>query len=746
MSEMGLFSKKIAEVINGIHSAPSIRRIILDLTPKVQMLLGAERVTVYAVDTRNGELYSIFKEGSDVSEIRVAKGYGSLAGYCALVQESVVIANAYDPEELARLHPRLSFNSKWDRETGFVTRSVLMTPIQYQGHGLGVLQLVNKQGGGLFSEEDLEAAEKIAETLGIAFFNRRRLAPGRRANPFATLLDTGILTEEQLSEAVVYARQNQKPVADVLVRKLNLPKEDVLQSLSDYYNTPSFSFDGNRVMPYALREGLSYEMLERLKVAPLALENETVVVAMEDPSDLEKADLIRIMHIAPKAEFRVALPGDIDAYLRASFGLGSAQDEPREILSVSGQSRAEVEETEENESVVIRLVDQILRDALERGATDIHIEPYGKEKQTIIRFRVDGSMSVYQEIPPTMRRALLSRIKIMADLDISERRKPQDGKIVFRSGETRLELRVATLPTVGGDEDVVLRLLASSKPIPLETMGFSSRNLEVFRKLVSKPYGIFLCVGPTGSGKTTTLHSALASINTPDRKIWTAEDPVEITQEGLRQLQVHQKIGLDFASAMRSFLRADPDVIMVGEMRDPETAKIGIQASLTGHLVFTTLHTNSAPETVTRLLDMDVDALNFADSLLGILAQRLVKTLCRHCRRLEKPTDEELEEMLSLYGKEFAVTDQLLDRPNLQIGRPVGCAQCGGTGFKGRIAVHELLEGSEEVRRLIRAGRPAEEIRQLAQREGMRSLMQDGIAKVLQGKTNLKQVVAVCLR
>lgn len=747
MTEIGLLSEKIAEVINGIHSASSIRRIILDMTPRVQELLGAERVTVYAVDTRNGELYSIFKEGSDVSEIRIAKGYGSLAGYCALVQESVVIANAYDQEELSRLHPRLSFNSKWDRETGFVTRSVLMAPIKYEGHGLGVLQLVNKVGGELFSSEDLAASEKIAETLGIAFYNRRRLAPGRRANPFATLLDTGVLTEEQLAEALSYARQNRKAVADVLVDKTELPKADVLQSLAEYYNTPSFSFDGNRLMPYALRDRLNYETLAKLRIAPLKIEGETVIVAMEDPSDLEKADLIRIMHIAPRAEFRVALPGDIEAYLRASFSVVSTEAEAAEILTTpTGSPEESGEEEEEQEGVVIRLVDQILRDAQERGVTDIHIEPYGPEKPTVIRFRVDGSMSVYQELPPTIRRALVSRIKIMANLDISERRKPQDGKITFRRGSGQLELRVATLPTVGGDEDVVLRLLAGSKPLPLEKMGFSDRNLRVFRELVKKPYGIFLCVGPTGSGKTTTLHSALASINTPERKIWTAEDPVEITQAGLRQLQVRPKIGLSFAAAMRSFLRADPDVIMVGEMRDQETAKTAVQASLTGHLVFSTLHTNSAAETVTRLLEMDIDALNFADSLLGILAQRLVKTLCSDCRRLEKPSDEEVRELISLYGEEHAVADGLLDDPDLRVGRPVGCPKCGGSGYRGRMAVHELLEGTEEIRRIIRQGGSAEEVRMQAMKEGMRSLMQDGIAKVLRGKAELKQVVAVCLR
>jgi len=538
MSETETFSRSVTEVINGIHAAPSVRKIILDMTPRVQELLNAERVTVYAIDTRNGELFSLFKEGGDVSEIRIAKGYGSLAGFCALAQKTTLIANAYDREELIRIHPRLSFNSKWDRETGFVTRSVLMAPIQYEGHGLGVIQLVNKTGGGPFTNQDVEVAEKIAETLGIAFYNRRRLAPGRRSNPFASLVDAGVLTEQELEEAVSYARQNRKPLAHVLVEYSGKPKDIVLQSLADFYSTPGFSFDGTRLMPYALRERLSFESLDKLRIAPLSIKDDTVVVAMEDPSDLEKVDMIRIMNIANRADLRVTLPQDIDAYLRASFGVEAPDESIGEILPVEEKETEEGEEPEEDEGLIVRLVDQILRAALERGVTDIHVEPYGDEESTIIRFRVDGTMSVYQELPAKLRRALVSRIKIMANLDISERRKPQDGKIVFKTAGRRLELRVAVLPTAGGDEDVVLRLLAGSKPLKLEQMGFSERNLRVFGELVRKPYGIFLCVGPTGSGKTTTLHSALGSINTPERKIWTAEDPIEITQAGLRQLQV----------------------------------------------------------------------------------------------------------------------------------------------------------------------------------------------------------------
>jgi type II secretory ATPase GspE/PulE/Tfp pilus assembly ATPase PilB-like protein len=303
---------------------------------------------------------------------------------------------------------------------------------------------------------------------------------------------------------------------------------------------------------------------------------------------------------------------------------------------------------------------------------------------------------------------------------------------------------VATLPTVNG-EDVVMRILAASEPMPLEGLNLSPRNLDEFTKIVTKPYGIILVVGPTGSGKTTTLHAAVGHINTPERKIWTAEDPVEITQNGLRQLEVKPKIDLTFARAMRSFLRADPDVILVGEMRDHETAAIGIEASLTGHLVLSTLHTNSAPETITRLIDMDIDPFNFADALLGILAQRLCRTLCTNCKEAYNPTRDEMQDLMESYGPSFQRLG-IKYGPEFMLYRAKGCPECNHTGYKGRTGLHELLVGTDEIKQEIARKAPVEEIRARAYRDGMTSLYQDGIAKVIQGITDIKQVRTVCIK
>jgi len=291
---------------------------------------------------------------------------------------------------------------------------------------------------------------------------------------------------------------------------------------------------------------------------------------------------------------------------------------------------------------------------------------------------------------------------------------------------------------------VVMRILAAGEPIPLEKMGLNERNYNVFIDMITKPYGIVLVVGPTGSGKTTTLHAALHYINKPETKIWTAEDPVEITQDGLRQVQVHAKIGFDFSTAMRAFLRADPDVIMVGEMRDQETVATGIEASLTGHLVFSTLHTNSAPETITRLLDMGMDPFNFADALLGVLAQRLVRTLCKECKEAYHPDREEYDNLIRLYEGDFEKMGYPYN-DDFVLYKPKGCSKCGNTGYKGRTGLHEIIVGTEEMQNKIQVRARMEELRDQAMQDGMTTLMQDGIRKVLLGQTDVLQVRKVCM-
>jgi hemerythrin-like metal-binding protein len=447
--------------------------------------------------------------------------------------------------------------------------------------------------------------------------------------------------------------------------------------------------------------------------------------------------------------------------LNADYHSGARQIDARSVAFLKGWLARHIDEDKNlaahlnSSSPVVNVVNQIILSAYGIGASDIHIEAYPGKVPSRVRFRKDGVLFDHMEIPPASCSAVVSRIKIMAKLDISERRKPQDGRIDFSQfGPAKMELRVATIPTTSGLETVVMRLLSAAKLIPIDELGLDPAMLAQLKKIAEKPYGLFLVSGPTGSGKTTTLHSILSYINTPARKIWTAEDPIEITQAGLSQVQMHPKIGWNFASAMRSFLRADPDVIMVGEMRDAETTKSAIEASLTGHLVFSTLHTNSAAESVVRLLDLGMDRFSFSDALLGILAQRLIKRLCEHCKAAYVPARDEIAGLLLEYCADTPLKPADVMRlwrtahgqgdDEFTLYKPAGCTLCHQTGYTQRVALRELLTASLRITRLIQTAATVEELRNAAIEEGMRTLKQDGIEKVLQGQTDIHQVRAVC--
>jgi type II secretory ATPase GspE/PulE/Tfp pilus assembly ATPase PilB-like protein len=474
---------------------------------------------------------------------------------------------------------------------------------------------------------------------------------------------------------------------------------------------------------------------------------------MENPADLQKTNEIKsIFKKDGPIQYHVALRDDIFRYIDLFTHAEKQAAGIADILSRLQAENGEIAETEpvvgEEDGAAVQLVNKIIQDAIERNASDIHIEPYPGKENTQVRIRVDGSCQIYQTIPCNYRNAVISRIKIMSDLDISEHRKPQDGKIKFKKGGGKdIEIRVATIPTQGGMEDVVLRLLGTEEPIRLDMMGFSKQNLENFIRVITMPYGLVVVCGPTGSGKTTTLHSALGYINKSETKIWTVEDPVEITQKGLRQVQVKPKIGLDFAAAMRAFLRADPDVIMVGEMRDKETAKICIEASLTGHLVFSTLHTNSAPESIARLLNLGMDPFNFSDAVLCILAQRLVKKLCGDCKKPYRPSRSEYEELVREYGPDaFYQNVNIPYTDSLELYRPVGCQACNKSGYRGRMGLHELLTGTDAIKEMIQRKATIETLREQAVKDGMRTLKKDGIEKIFGGSCNLLQVRKVCMK
>ena len=750
------FQKRLNNITNKIHSAKDTNDILLNLQSDILGLFDADRITIYVVDGVKKQIVSRFKTGDEVGEIRVPVGNESISGYCAASGKVVSIADAYDDEELRRINPNLNFNKSWDQKTGYKTTQVLAAPITFNKFLLGVVQLINKREGTPFTQEDHSSVLEIAKVLGIAFYNNQKAAKRAKPTKFDYLISNNILTGKDLEKAMVSARTVRKAVESVLISDFQVSKEDIGKSLSQHYKTRFIPYDDKMIIPGQLLKGLRPGFLKSNVLVPVSQNGNTVALAMENPDYLPARDTIKRLLIGKDFEYCVALKADVFQMIDLFFDVKRTElmANSGSIEDILGQMEGADEEADDEEmqgvgeedAAIVQLVNKMIVDAFNRNASDIHVEPRPGKANAVIRFRIDGACQVYQTIPFTFKRAISSRIKIMSDLDISERRLPQDGKIKFKKyAPLDIELRVATIPTSGGNEDVVMRILAAGDPIPLEKMGMSERNYNVFIEMISKPYGIALVVGPTGSGKTTTLHAALHHINKPETKIWTAEDPVEITQEGLRQVQVHPKIGFDFSTAMRAFLRADPDVIMVGEMRDHETVATGVEASLTGHLVFSTLHTNSAPETITRLLDMGMDPFNFADAMLGVLAQRLVRTLCKDCKEQYHPTREEYDGLERAYHGDF----EALGFPyndDLSLMKPKGCPNCGNTGYRGRTGLHEILAGTDDMRNLIQSRAKMEELREQAIKDGMTTLMQDGIRKTFLGQTDLIQVRKVCMK
>ncbi|MCA1957826.1 MAG: GspE/PulE family protein [Nitrospira sp.] len=750
-------AEQVNRIIKQIQCATNLDQIVLDLHHDILSLFDAQDLTLFAVDADKKEIFFKIPQVDSVEEFRIPITEQSLAGFCAKYLRPVNVADAYNAAELRSIHPALLHDSTYDKRTGFKTKQVLTYPIVADNKYLmGVIQLLNKKTGSRFTRKDEESVAEIAKALGTAFYNLKNTA---KKNPtrFDLLLNGNRLTQTDLDNAIAESRKGVNDLETILLEKYKIPKSELGKSLAQFYKCPYIEYSERTIIDVELLKNLNLDYLKKNHWIPLRRDRTSIEILTDDPGDLDRVQDIKRTFPGLNIRFAVGLRRDIAQFLAAGQGDGGGRKLDESVSDILGElvTEAQAEAMEEataggldeNDSAIVRLANQIIADAYRQNASDIHIEPYGEKRETVVRFRVDGECFEYMKIPQSYRRAIVSRIKIMASLDIAERRKPQDGKIKFKLSDTKeIELRVATIPTAGYNEDVVLRILAASEPLPLDQMGFSERNLKALKEISEKPYGIILCVGPTGSGKTTTLHSVLGHINTPDIKIWTAEDPVEITQYGLRQVQVQPKIGFTFAAAMRAFLRADPDVIMVGEMRDKETADMGIEASLTGHLVLSTLHTNSAVETVTRLLDMGCDPFSFADAMLGVLAQRLARRLCKDCKEQYVCTPEEYAELRSGYGAEQWDRLGVKEDNTFRLYRAKGCETCNRSGFRGRIALHELLLGTDEIKRMIQRRATTEEMLKTALAQGMTTLLQDGIQKVLQGQTTYKEVKAVAIK
>jgi type II secretory ATPase GspE/PulE/Tfp pilus assembly ATPase PilB-like protein len=769
------FQKQLQAVTNKIHATNNIDEIMLEVSADVCALFNADRLTIYSMGEDKQSIVSKVKTGlNSFKDLKLPIAEHSIAGFVALTKKTVNLKDVYDDGELRALNPNLRFLQEVDKRTGYRTKQMLVAPIVESAGAelIGVIQIINNKAGVPFGPLTEEGVAELSQTLAIAFKQRQK--PQAVKTKYDYLIADAVLSAQEFELASRQARKKAVDVEQVLVEEFQVKVPAIGAALSKFFGVPYEPFKADRIKPLELLRNLKREYVEGNLWLPIDDAKEGLTVLCLDPERIRSSRIAS--NVFPKARliYKVTTQKEFKETINQFYGaetvdsgniddlLSGLEDETE--VSLDGGAADEVSAAADNE--LVKLVNKVIIDAYNQGASDIHIEPYPGKSKTEIRFRKDGNLGPYIEVPASYRSAIAARIKIMCDLDISEKRKPQDGKIKFRKfGPLDIELRVATIPTAGGVEDIVMRILAAGEPIPLDKMGFSARNLEQLRSTVAKPYGLFFVCGPTGSGKTTTLHSILKSLNTPDTKIWTAEDPVEITQKGLRQVQVNKKAGLDFAAVMRSFLRADPDIIMVGEMRDKETTSTGIEASLTGHLVFATLHTNSAPESIIRLLDMGMDPFNFSDALLGVLAQRLARRLCS-CKQPYTPEPAELTSFLREYCEELMNIPRFKADPKgsmeavykdwvkhygnekgqLTLYKPVGCDKCGGSGFKGRCGLHELLIANDKLKKLIQEHARVAEILALSLEDGMRTLKQDGMEKCLSGVTQIKEVRSVCIK
>jgi len=758
--------EKIRAISVSIHSANNIDDILLKLEDALLDLFNAERITVYAFDKKTNEVYSKIKSGQAIKEIRVPVSPKSIAGCVATLLKPANLIDVNNDVELTCFHPQLRFDGKWDKASGFTSKAMLVYPLIFQDELMGVMQLVNKTNGSSFNKQDENTAELISEVLALGLHNQSKYSKTKKT-PFDLLISNGTLSQNELTAANIGARKQKLSPEFILIKNHGFEKKEIGKSLSHYFNLPFIDLDQPGLIIEDLASGLNKKELQSELWLPIAINNSKMTVAIVDPENSDVVSKIAMLFPKNELEFKVCIREDIIDHLSGKktttegFGtrqpvqkIGGSQTE-QGLIDVDALI-AEMEGGEETTSAdandaltqadnmtAIRVQD-ILTDAVGQQASDIHFEPAIGNKSITIRFRVDGVCREYNSQSELNVQDVITTLKKMAKLSITDSHLPQDGKFKMKIGHDEIEYKLSTYPTFGQTEDVVLHKVESLKPIPLKEMNLFSRNLGLIEENLGKPNGMMLFVGPSGSGKTTMVHSCLEHINTPRIKIFTAENPVEIVQRGLRQIQIDEKNELTYLKAMNSLANADADVVFLGELDDKETAGVALETALTGRLILSTLRLNSTIDAIRHMLNLDLNPMNLAQGLLLIGAQRFVVTLCKTCKEGYHPDKDEFDQLMQEYGKEGFPKLGIKYTDKIKLYKPAGCGKCNGSGYSGRTCIYEIMQMTPSIKQLIVDRADLKQIQTQAIQEGMNTLKQDGIWKIFRGYCDLKQVLAVC--
>lgn len=759
-----------------IQEAPDIKTIKSILSKHILDIFQVELAAIFLVKENNQELVSwLLLPGDSLEEITVPIETNSIVGFVASKMRRIDLGNPYDFQELRRIGDGLSFSDSYDKKANVHSKQVLAIPIVQQKNLIGVFQLINTKDGNEFSVKAQKDANELAELLAYAFVGGD--SDKQDQSKYNSLIAHKILSREQLKQGLAKAAQLGVAPETVLIADFKIPKKKIGKLIAQFYSTSFVDLEKVDCDPQKVLQGASVDFFESGELVPLSLSNGKLIVAGKNIEDQTlTSTILNFVSKAKQVELMFAFQDDIRSFwkrINAKKSSASTHVKEREQNSVDnliydmlsvGQAQQNVAEKRDrvvervvekkketkysgdtNDPLTVELVAKIIEQGCSSQATSIHIEPYGIDESGEVRYRIGNACSKPFRLTPQYVGKVVDRIRFMASLNGDERIKPQVGKINYkRSNGKEVELRVVTIPTANSNEDIVLSILPAKKTlVPLDKL-MPSLLLSRFKEIIEQQLGLVLVVGPVSSGKTITLHSALAHLNTTARKIWTAEYPVEIQQRRIRQVQLNPVMNYNFADALRAFLGADADVIMIGELQDPQTAVMAVDAALNGHLLLSTLPVNSAAEGITHCLNMGINPTSLATALQGILAQRLIHSLCENCKEPYHPGKDEYDRLMVNYGVSFFEHINVAYSDDLVFYRSKGCPACNNSGYRGEVGLYELLFVTPSIRTLIMKRAPESEIINEAIVNNMTLLIQEGIQLIFEGTTDYKELRSAC--